>query len=96
MNSSLVNVDYSKLEALAMAHNPKWFEEQYFTTYKDDAKYSVKLRYDMTPAADTHIVDWGHLMRMVQPITATGIKELASLKINQIAHTNQYTITRIQ
>lgn len=96
MNRSLVDVDYSQIESRLLASNPEWFKDQYFAHYKDDAKYSVKLRYDMTPAAVTHIVDWSHLMRMVQPITATGIKELASLKINKIAHTNQYTITRIQ
>ncbi|AII26792.1 hypothetical protein AH6C_038 [Aeromonas phage pAh6-C] len=96
MSSHLVDVDYSQIESRLLASNPEWFKDQYFTHCRDDAKYSVKLRYDMTPAADTHIVDWGHLMRMVQPITATGIKELSSLKVNQIAHTNQYTIARVQ
>lgn len=34
-------------------------------------------------------------LNTVQPITATGVNELNSLRVSQIAHTNMYTITRV-
>lgn len=91
-------LDYTKLEQRVVATmgevNRKFYEE-YLCTWKDERQFLVKRRYDLQPANSPELVDYTRLIQMVQPISAVGIAELNSIRVNQIAHTNMYTITRV-
>ena len=91
-------LDYAKLEERVyamLAEDPARFVDEYLCTWRDDRQFLVKRRYDLQPANSPELVDFRKLTEMVQPITATGVAELNSLRVNQIAHTNMYTITRV-
>lgn len=92
------SLDYAKLEERVyamIAKEPARFAYEYLCTWKDERQFLVKRRYDLQPANSPELVDFRQLTEMVQPITATGVAELNSLRVNQIAHTNMYTITRV-
>ena len=93
-----VSLDYAKLEERVhamIAKEPARFAYEYLCTWRDNRQFSVKRRYDLQPENSPELVDFRKLTEMVQPITATGVAELNSLRVNQIAHTNMYTITRV-
>lgn len=90
--------DLSSLEnrvQAMIAENPDKFRDEYLCKWKDERQFLVKRRYDLQPANSPELVDYRRLIEMVQPITAVGVNELNSLRVNQIAHTNMYTITRV-
>ena len=90
--------DLSSLEnrvQAMIAENPEKFRDEYFCKWKDERQFLVKRRYDLQPANSPELVDYCRLIEMVQPITAVGVSELNSMRVNQIAHTNMYTITRV-
>ena len=78
-----------------IAENPDKFRDEYLCKWKDERQFLVKRRYDLQPANCGQVTDWLGLIEMVQPITAVGVWELNSMRVNQIAHTNMYTITRV-
>ena len=91
-------LDYTKLEqrvVATMGEVNRKFCEEYLYTWKDERQFLVKRRYDLHPANSPEIVDCTRLIPLVQPISAVGIAELNSIRVNQIAHTNMYTITRV-
>ena len=91
-------VDFTGLENriyAVIAEDPDKFSEEYLCKWKDKRQFLVKRRYDLQPANSPELVDYCRLIEMVQPITAVGVNELNSLRVNQIAHTNMYTITRV-
>ena len=90
--------DFTNLENRVKAMieaDPSKFADEYLCTWKDERQFLVKRRYDLQPANSPELVDYCRLIEMVQPITAVGISELNSMRVNQIAHTNMYTITRV-
>lgn len=91
-----VNVDHDSLERRLVAVSATEFRNLYFCQPVDKSLYAVRLRHDHTPSATTEIVDWKHLLEKVQPITAEGLHELHKLKPGQLAHTEQYTINRVE
>lgn len=91
-------VDFKDLEnrvSAVIAKDPARFVDEYLCTWRDERQFLVKRRYDLQPANSPELVDYCRLIEMVQPITAMGVAELNSLRVNQIAHTNMYTITRV-
>ena len=91
-------VDFKDLEnrvSAVIAEDPDRFADEYLCKWKDDRQFLVKLRYDLQPVNTGELTDYRGLIEMVQPITATGVNVLNSLRVNQIAHTNMYTITRV-
>ena len=92
------SLDYAKLEERVyamIAKEPARFAYEYLCTWKDDRQFLVKRRYDLQPVNTGELTDYSGLIEMVQPITATGVDVLNSLRVNQRAHTNMYTITRV-
>ena len=90
--------DFSSLEdriSTMVAADPDKFSEEYLCKWKDERQFLVKRRYDLQPANSPELVDYRRLIEMVQPITAAGVSELNSMRVNQRAHTNMYTITRV-
>ena len=75
--------------------DPSKFAEEYLCTWKDDRQFLVKRRYDLQPVNTGELTDYRGLIATVQPITAAGVDVLNSLRVNQRAHTNMYTITRV-
>ena len=91
-------VDFTDLEnrvSAIIAEDPDKFSEEYLCKWKDERQFLVKRRYDLQPANSPELVNFRRMVEMVQPITAVGVLELNSLRVNQIAHTNMYTITRV-
>ena len=91
-------VDFKDLEnrvSAVIAEDPDRFADEYLCKWKDGRQFLVKLRYDLQPVNTGELTDYRGLIEMVQPITATGVGVLNSLRVNQIAHTNMYTITRV-
>ena len=98
MQYDWAKLDYTKLEervSAMIAKDPARFADEYLCTWRDDRQFLVKRRYDLQPANSPELVDFRQLIKMVQPITATGVNELNSLRVSQIEHTNMYTITRV-
>ena len=91
-------VDYKDLEnrvSAVIAEDPDRFADEYLCKWKDDRQFLVKRRYDLQPVNTGELIDYRGLIATVQPITAAGVDVLNSLRVNQIAHTNMYTITRV-
>lgn len=91
-------VDFTNLENRVKAMieaDPSKFADEYLCTWKDDRQFLVKLRYDLQPVNTGELTDYRGLIEMVKPITDTGVGVLNSLRVNQRAHTNMYTITRV-
>ena len=91
-------VDFTGLEnriSVVIAEDPDRFADEYLCKWKDERQFLVKRRYDLQPVNTGEITDYLGLIEMVQPITAVGVNELNSLRVNQRAHTNMYTITRV-
>lgn len=74
---------------------PSKFVDEYLCTWEDERQFLVKHRYDLQPANSPELVDYCRLIEIVQPITVAGVSVLNSMRVNQIAHTNMYTITRV-
>lgn len=92
-------VDFTDLEnrvSAVIAEDPDRFADEYLCKWKDERQFLVKRRYDLQPANSPELVDYRRLVEMIQPITAVGVSELNSLRVNQRAHTNMYTITRVK
>ena len=90
--------DFTGLEnriSAVIAEDPDRFADEYLCKWKDERQFLVKRRYDLQPVNTGEITDYLRLIEMVQPITATGVNVLNSLRVNQRAHTNMYTITRV-
>ena len=90
--------DLSSLEdrvSAMITADPDKFADEYLCKWKDERQFLVKRRYDLQPANSPELVNFRRMVEMVQPITAVGVLELNSLRVNQIAHTNMYTITRV-
>ena len=75
--------------------DPSKFADEYLCTWKDERQFLVKRRYDLQPVNTGELTDYRGLIATVQPITAAGVDVLNSLRVNQRAHTNMYTITRV-
>ena len=91
-------VDFRDLEnrvSAVIAEDPDRFADEYLCKWKDDRQFLVKRRYDLQPVNTGELTDYRGLIATVQPITATGVDVLNSLRVNQRAHTNMYTITRV-
>ena len=91
-------VDFKDLENRVKAMieaDPSKFADEYLCTWKDERQFLVKRRYDLQPVNTGELIDYRGLIATVQPITAAGVDVLNSLRVNQIAHTNMYTITRV-
>lgn len=91
-------VDFTDLENQVKAMieaDPSKFADEYLCTWKDERQFLVKRRYDLQPVNTGELTDYRGLIETVQPITATGVDVLNSLRVNQRAHTNMYTITRV-
>lgn len=91
-------VDFADLENRVKAMieaDPSKFADEYLCTWKDERQFLVKRRYDLQPVNTGELTDYRGLIATVQPITATGVDVLNSLRVNQRAHTNMYTITRV-
>ena len=91
-------VDFKDLEnrvSAAIAKDPDRFADEYLCKWKDGRQFLVKRRYDLQPVNTGELTDYRGLIATVQPVTAAGIDVLNSLRVNQIAHTNMYTITRV-
>ena len=91
-------VDFTNLENRVKAMieaDPSKFADEYLCTWKDERQFLVKRRYDLQPVNTGELIDYRGLIATVQPITAAGVDVLNSLRVNQIAHTNMYTITRV-
>lgn len=92
------SLDYAELDERVyamIAEEPARFAYEYLCTWKDERLFLVKRRYDLQPANSPELVDFCRLIEMVQPITTVGVSKLSSMRVNQIAHTNMYTITRV-
>ncbi|UKH48771.1 hypothetical protein QNH07_gp06 [Aeromonas phage BUCT696] len=91
-------MDFTNLENQVKAMieaDPSKFTDEYLCTWKDERQFLVKRRYDLQPVNTGELTDYRGLIGMVQPITATGVNVLNSLRVNQRAHTNMHTITRV-
>ena len=90
--------DFTGLEnriSAVIAEDPDRFADEYLCKWKDERQFLVKRRCDLQPANYPELVDYCRLIEMIQPITAMGLSKLNSLRVNQRAHTNIYTITRV-
>lgn len=91
-------VDLKDLEnrvKVMIEKDPSKFADEYLCTWKDERQFLVKRRYDLQPVNTGELTDYRGLIATVQPITAAGVDVLNSLRVNQRAHTNMYTITRV-
>lgn len=96
MSFDWAKIDYTSLEKrVCNADTLARWGELYQCKPVDESRYEVKHRYPGMVCDYPQIVNWSTLIKLVQPITATGVNELHNLKVDHVAFTAIFRITRV-